>query len=1011
MNNMKIYFFIATLCFTSLFSFSQTLEQRYPQLDALAKAQNYNQIIAQEKQVIPLTENRQDTLSAATVSIFAEAYYNTEQYDQAIQYWEQERTLRLALNQVETESYSSILFNLTNTYSLVGRYRETRMRGEELLTVDEKLFGNGSAEYAQSLSFYLDVLINLGNVQAAKNTATAGMNNFNKKETEYALILNKYADIHNLTGEYTRSEKFFQESLKILRSAEGNASLNVNNVSVNMGNLYVNQGRIPEAEKLFSTAENFYRSQLDNAEVEAAYYSTLNNRAYALHSLSLYENAIQLYKLVLRHDSIAFGTQHPDYAKTLTNLANTLISQGQTAEARRLLLRAVQIAITTNGVQSIDEASRLNNIANTYKSEGQYDSALILYRQADAIFLKELGEGSLEYSTTQFNIGKALMGKNSPDSKPYLQKALMLRKKLLGARHPRYGEVLQKLALTEWHDNKPTKATGYFNELVNNYYAQIDDYFPILSEEEKSKFYFSKFKIDQEAYVSFVLDRLSNNPTQLGSLYDLSLNTKGIIFYATQKVKQAIMQSNNPELISQYDTWVSLKEQLAKAYGEGSDEALKLGDSLSNRANVLEKVLVLKSAEFKNVFVRKTYSWKQVQAKLKPGEAAIEVLRFRTYSQEEEGYFTGRVNYIALILTPETKTGPRVFRWASGGQMEGRMLNFYRNAIKFQMPDTISYNVFWKPLRDELNGITKVFFSPDGVFNQINPNTLYNSKTSKYLADEITLDLKTNTRDILEQPKQRKSKSGAYLFGFPDYQTLSLDQPEQEATAERSSRALNRSLRSGLLRGFLRSDGIPSLPATKIEVENIAKEFKTYGTPSTTLLARQANEAEIKKIKSPSILHIATHGFFLDDGELSITSADQSKFLDNPLFLSGLILASANTAGGGEDGILTAYEAMNMSLEDTELVVLSACETGLGTVKNGEGVFGLQRAFLVAGAKTIIMSLWNVDDEATQQLMNNFYANWLKGMDKHAAFLQAQQELRIKYSAPFYWGAFVMVGE
>jgi CHAT domain-containing protein len=1008
---MKDSIFIATLLLSATFSFGQTLEQRYQQLDELAKAQNYDQVLSLEGEVIPLVENRQDTLAAATISIFAEAHYNIEQYDQAIMYWEQERVRRIVLNQMETESYSSILFNLTNSYSIMGRYRNTRTRGEELLRVDEKLFGKGSPEYAESLSFYLDVLINLGNVKAAKNAASAGLNNFSKKETDYALILNKYADLHNLTGEYTRSEKFFQESLKILRAAEGNNSLNVNTISVNMGNLYVNEGRIPEAEKLFSTAENFYQSQLDNPEIEYAYYSTLNNRANALHSLSLYENAIQLYKIVLRHDSIVFGTDHPNYATTLTNLANTLISQGQTAEGRELLRRAVRIAIIINGSQSVDEATRLNNIANSYNLEGQYDSALILYRQAETIYLKELGEGSLEYSTIQFNIGKALMGKNSPDAKPYLQNALKLRKKLLGARHPRYGEVLQKLGLTEWRDKKPTEASGYFTELITNYYAQIDDYFPILSEEEKSKFYFSKFKIDQEAYISFILDRFSDKPAELGRLYDLALNTKGIIFYATQKVREAIMQSNNPSLINQYDTWISLKEQLAKAFSEGSDEALKLGDSLSNRANALEKELVVKSSEFKNVFVRKTYSWKQVQAKLKPGEAAVEVLRFRTYTPDEGGYFIGRINYMALILTAETTTGPRVFQWDLGGQMEGRMLSFYRNTTKFQMPDSLTYNLYWKPLRDELKGVTKVYFSPDGVFNQINPNTLYNPKANKYLLDELLLELKTNTRDILGQPKPRKSKSGAYLFGFPDYKTLGYDEPEQEAKTERSTRALNRSLRSGLLRGFLRGDGIPPLPATKIEVENIASEFKTYGTTSSTLLERQANEAEIKKLKSPPILHIATHGFFLDDGELSISSAEQARFLDNPLFLSGLILASANTAEGDEDGILTAYEAMNMSLEDTELVVLSACETGLGTVKNGEGVFGLQRAFLVAGAKTVIMSLWSVDDRATQMLMNNFYTNWLSGMEKHEAFLLAQQDLRKKYVEPFYWGAFIMIGE
>ncbi|MBK5279969.1 MAG: hypothetical protein JJE09_14010, partial [Bacteroidia bacterium] len=199
---MKNYVFISMLIASGFGSFSQTLEERYTELDELAKAQSYEDVIAQENLVLPLLANRLDTLAAATVSIFAEANYGVEDYDKAILFWEQERTLRLALGQLETDSYSSILFNLTNTYSIVGRYQETRTRGEELLTIDEKLYGKGSPEYAESLTFYLDVLINLGNVKAAKNAASAGLINFNRKESEYALILNKYADIHNLTGEY-----------------------------------------------------------------------------------------------------------------------------------------------------------------------------------------------------------------------------------------------------------------------------------------------------------------------------------------------------------------------------------------------------------------------------------------------------------------------------------------------------------------------------------------------------------------------------------------------------------------------------------------------------------------------------------------------------------------------------------------------------------------------------------------------------------------------------------------
>jgi CHAT domain-containing protein len=200
---------------------------------------------------------------------------------------------------------------------------------------------------------------------------------------------------------------------------------------------------------------------------------------------------------------------------------------------------------------------------------------------------------------------------------------------------------------------------------------------------------------------------------------------------------------------------------------------------------------------------------------------------------------------------------------------------------------------------------------------------------------------------------------------------------------------------------------LSDLPGTRVEVEKMQDLLTAKGWEVQAYLAENALEENLKESYKPRLLHIATHGYFQPD----------NKTENNPLLRSGLMLSGAgSTIRGissttGEDGILTAYEAMNLNLDNTDLVILSACETGLGDIKNGEGVYGLQRAFKVAGAKTLVMSLWKVSDEATQELMVSFCKNWLETGNKRDAFIKAQKALKALYPQPYYWGAFVMVGE
>jgi CHAT domain-containing protein len=309
---------------------------------------------------------------------------------------------------------------------------------------------------------------------------------------------------------------------------------------------------------------------------------------------------------------------------------------------------------------------------------------------------------------------------------------------------------------------------------------------------------------------------------------------------------------------------------------------------------------------------------------------------------------------------------------------------------------------------------TRIYLSLDGVYNQINLNTLLDEQ-GKYLVDSKNLTIVSNTKDLLalkSKKPQRKQANTASLFGYPRY-FIGKDRIREKASNQ------NRQVDFSLL-DERDATGINELPGTRTEVAQVKSILTSRQWDAVDFTDENASEKALKSIGYPNVLHIATHGFFVDENEASATfklGTATEYARQNPLLRSGILLSGAsnfiqnNFRLDNENGILTAYEASNLNLDNTDLVVLSACETGKGEVQNGEGVYGLQRAFQTAGAQAIIMSLWKVDDTATQELMTTFYQSWTNGSSKAEAFRKAQQEIKNKYNYPYYWGAFVMIGE
>jgi CHAT domain-containing protein len=290
-------------------------------------------------------------------------------------------------------------------------------------------------------------------------------------------------------------------------------------------------------------------------------------------------------------------------------------------------------------------------------------------------------------------------------------------------------------------------------------------------------------------------------------------------------------------------------------------------------------------------------------------------------------------------------------------------------------------------LRAALGTSTQILIAPDGALNVVPFAALHDGK--QYLVKQYTFTYLTSGRDLLRVASHAAAKgkrTGAIIFADPDFDGAKAAPSAQPPT--RRSRAMQ-----GL--------HWKRLPGTAEEADALEKSL----TGATIYRAKQATEKTLKSLHGPRILHLATHGFFLTDADTSV---------ENPLLRSGLVFAGANAlTSGDDDGVVTALEASSLDLRGTGLVVLSACETGVGKIANGEGVYGLRRAFVIAGAESLVMSMWEVDDAATRDLMAGYYKKLEAGLGRSEGLRAIQLEMNAtkKYAHPYYWASFIAAGD
>ncbi|MFN3404683.1 MAG: tetratricopeptide repeat protein [Cytophagaceae bacterium] len=901
--------------------------------------------------------------------------------------------------------YTSALINVALLYKMMGDYNQAEIYFMTAMSIYEVIIGEFHESYVAALINLAGLYRNMGRLDQAEPLylkslqiykTTTGENNPN-----FAVLLNNIGLFYDEVGRYEQAEASFKKALEITKRLEGENTAAYATTLNNLAFLYKNIGHFEQSEPIYLYSAKIRKEILGENTIE--YAGSLNNLAELYESMGRADESEALYNKSLNIIKGLFGTMNPYYADVLNNLAGLYKNAKKYKQSEQLFTEALNIIKITLGEKHHDYATTLNNLALLQQQTGNFKQAEELFLQNIEKTKQSLGPKHPNYAASLSNLAGLYehMAKYDKAEKLY-QEALNIKKEVLKPNHPAFGPVYMNMGRLFTAENKLERADSCYNAGINNYLHQIQKYFPSMSEKEKGQFY-NNIAQELERYNSFVLKRGVNNPEVYGSMFNNQLATKALLLNSSNKLRQRIFNSKDTSLISLYKKWLSQKEHLSKVYTLTNDEIQKQKinvDSLEKAANDVEKKLSLRSELFKNTNEIQNYSWKDIQKKLKDDEAAIEIIRFAHFKFDSAGTYTDSVYYAALIVTGKDKHFPRMVLMKEGLQMENKYLKYYKNCIRFQMQDTLSYKMFWSKIHKELTNVSKVYVSPDGVYNSINLNTLLNPQTSAYLLDEMEIHNISNSKDLLTPKSGKKAKNIAVLAGNPNYVFETTVSTVKDTKREATIASL-----------------LNPLPGTREEIKKLSETLNKNGWQTTVYAEENASEKNLKALDHPKIVHIATHGFFEKD-----TDGGSS---ENPLLRSGLMLAGASVTlynksntiynpekmeNDYEDGILTAYEAMNLNLEGTDLVVLSACETGLGEVKNGEGVYGLQRSFIIAGAQSVVISLWKVNDETTQKLMTLFYQELMKTPNKKKAFFSAQTKLKQEFSDPYFWGAFIMIG-
>lgn len=755
------------------------------------------------------------------------------------------------------------------------------------------------------------------------------------------------------------------ESLNLRKDIYGEESQQVALIKNNLAILYIDIGNFEKgAEIVLNTLEISEKHNYNST-----YIQSLSILGIICKYAGAYENAVKCFHEALNLQKEFAGDESHAYLQLMELLLDVINKVEPDSSFEDLHLQLLELGTSLRTEKNIAYITSIYNIGVYYFQLKKYTEALNCCNEAEEL-LKERKDK---------------------------------------AQYKLFFEIYSLRATIKEKTNDFTEAVTYYSKSLEMAKAEYQQYFAFLSENEREytlqgkEWFFNEIKYQGHK-------RKDDSSFIPELVYNTELFHKSLLVNSTKHIQESFFKNDNDSLTKEWNRLRFLKERQIRMETSFAPSERDLS-KLKNEIQELEKKLTRNSNPYRNLLQEYSYTWEDVKKQLKPRQAAIEFVFYE--NQNSEGKHTGDKTYYALLLGHNYQS-PKIISCCNSSELQ--------NIINQPITTNILYKLIWESLDNELEGVQEIYISPTGLLHHVAFNALKDNNDN-YLIDKYTIHQVMSTRDIRmikEKKDINKIPPTIALFGGADYD-LSNDEMTNvyaEYEVNNSDEETMRSVLDSL--DVNRGRGFDHLPGSEEEVQALDSIFSSLKWNVSVYRDKEATELHFKSlsVQSPSIIHISTHGFYFPLIEKSSTSKNIYKKSENPLVRSGLVFTGVNNTWNSpetviphpEDGVLTAYEISNMNLSNTQLAVLSACNSGRGDITNNEGTYGLQRAFRLAGVQSMIITLWEIDDMKTKDFMKTFYTKWANEFPLNEAFRQTQKEFREKYGNDIKkWAGFVLV--